>query len=57
MTIQFMPCSSQIISERLPEIHKWLSAFSQTYNSFSNSLVLIFFIKEATMKTAELLPF
>ena len=38
--IQCMPCSSQIISEMLPEIHTIKMLFSQTYNSLSNNLIL-----------------
>ena len=41
--IQRMPCSSQIISEMLPEIHTIeLCDFSQIYNALSNSLILCF---------------
>ena len=31
--IQCMPCSSRIIKEMLPEIHKWKILISQIYNS------------------------
>ena len=41
--IQCMPCSSQIISEMLPEIHTMekLDVF-QIYNSFSSNVILLY---------------
>ena len=36
-----MPCSSQIISEIIPEIHTMEKCFFQTYNS-KNDLILCF---------------
>ena len=41
--MQYMPCSSQIISEMLPEIRSIEKVlFSQTFKSFSNDLILFF---------------
>ena len=39
--IQYMPCSSEIISEMLPEFFiQWKREFSQICNLFSNNLIL-----------------
>ena len=37
-----MPCSAQIISKLLPEIHKCKSAIFSNYNSFSINLILCY---------------
>ena len=43
--MQYMPCSSQIIGEMLPETHTVKKfVFSQNYESFSNDIYIYIYI-------------